>query len=147
MGLLVLTLSLNPLQYLFPRSTFLKKINHHRRILGVACFSYAAVHVFCFIIKRGSLAATFRFLLHPALLPGAIAFIIFLALALTSNNYSVKEMGFLNWKKLHKTVYIAEALIFIHMLFLSPRVGFLVFIPLVTLQLIRRRGKRNQSVR
>ena len=46
-------------------------------------------------------------------LSGWIALIIFMILAITSNNYSQKLMR-RNWKKLHRTVYLATALIFAH---------------------------------
>lgn len=146
LSLLILVLSLNPLQTFLPTSVFIKKINKHRRQTGVAVFSYAVIHFFCFFIKREySLSETFYYFLHPAILPAAIALFIFGILALTSNNYFVKKMGFIQWKKLHKTVYIAEGLVFMHMILLGNILyACIAFVPLVGLQLIRKRKKSHK---
>ncbi|MBP6951226.1 MAG: ferric reductase-like transmembrane domain-containing protein [Alphaproteobacteria bacterium] len=143
LSLLVLVLSLNPLQAFFPPSVFIKKINKHRRQIGVAVFNYAVIHFFCFFIKRQySVSETLYYFLHPAILPAAIALLIFGILALTSNNYFVKKMGFIQWKKLHKTVYVAEGLIFMHMILLGNLLYALIaFVPLVGLQFIRKRKR------
>lgn len=140
--LLVIVLSLNPLQALIPQLRFIRKINKYRRQIGVAVFSYAVVHFFCFFIKRDyNIIKTFGFFLHPAILPAVIALIIFLVLALTSNTYSVKKMGFPLWKKVHRLTYLAEVLIFLHMFILGYRLyALIVFTPLVVLQFLKKRN-------
>jgi sulfoxide reductase heme-binding subunit YedZ len=47
------------------------------------------------------------------MLTGWIAFVIFVALALTSNNWSVKQIG-RRWKMLHRFVYVAAIFTFAH---------------------------------
>ncbi len=137
-GFLILVLSLSPLKTLFPSLLILTYCNRYRREIGVACFSYALIHLICFIIKRGGVVETLLYLLHPALIPVFwIAFPIFTLLALTSNQISLKKLGFLKWKKLHKWVYCGEVCVFLHMILVGESFyAFLLFCPLFTLQLI-----------
>jgi sulfoxide reductase heme-binding subunit YedZ len=83
------------------------------------------------------------YFLHPAIIPAFfIAFPIMLMLAVTSNNYSVKKLSFSKWKRLHKTVYIAEFAIMVHMALMgSLRLMLFLFIPLCFLQFMRRKNR------
>lgn len=148
LALLFVVLTLNPLQVIIPTSVFIKKLNRFRRPIGVAVFSYALVHFLCFLIKRDfNMVQTLKYFLHPALIPAVIALSIFGLLALTSNNYSVKKMGFLKWKRLHKFAYLAEALVFLHMVLVGGKIyAFLIFTPLVILQTIRQIKKKKTDV-
>ncbi|AIK96079.1 ferric reductase-like transmembrane domain-containing protein [Candidatus Odyssella acanthamoebae] len=125
-----------------------KKINRYRREIGVACFSYSVVHLVCFIVKRGSLSETLKFIFHPALTSVfLVAFPIFFLLTITSNNTSIKKMGFLKWKKLHNKIYIAELAVFIHLYMVGAvQLAFLTLIPLATLQCIRKQLKATPFV-
>ena len=136
---LVLTLSLNPIKNLWPQWIWVLKLNRYRRQLGVASFSCALIHFTCFLIKRGSFYKAVPYFLHPAIIPAiGIAFPILLILAMTSNNYSVKKLSFPKWKKLHKTVYIAEVAVITHMILMGELVFALCFfIPLGILQFFR----------
>lgn len=142
-GFLVATLSLNPLKKLFPRWMMITKLNRYRRELGVAVFSFATIHMICFIIKRGSIMKTLPYALHSAIGPVLlVAYPIFFLLAISSNQYSIKKLTFLKWKKLHKTVYIAEGAVIIHMILVGQKLwAALLFTPLVVLQFIRIRKK------
>lgn len=138
----VASLSLNPLAIVFPKMALFKAINRHRRAVGVAAFIYVLIHIFCYLMKKGSLKAVLPYLVHPVIMPGIAAFLILLPLALTSNNASVRKMGQEKWKKLHKKTYIAEFFVFLHMILQKPNVKFLalcLFLPLFILQ--RRRLK------
>jgi sulfoxide reductase heme-binding subunit YedZ len=57
-----------------------------------------------YILKEG---------VEPDLLTGWIALVIFLVLAITSNDKSVRVLR-KNWQRLHRTVYIATGLVFAH---------------------------------
>lgn len=145
-GYLVLTLSLNPLRSLFPRIQLIKKINRYRKQMGVACFSHAVVHLASFLVKRGGIKETLPYLAHPAIIPAIwVAFPILLVLTLTSNQRSVLWLSYPKWKKLHRTVYLAEAAIFLHMVLVGKWVyALMLFIPLVTFQWLRK--KREKSI-
>jgi len=57
---------------------------------------------------------------------------------LTSNQYSIKKLSFSGWKKLHKTVYVAEVAIMLHMTLTGDFLIMLMFfVPLCTLQLLK----------
>lgn len=146
LAMLALVVSLNPLRKIFPTASFLRTLNLYRQQIGVACFSYAVIHILCFIIKRSDVLETLKYFLHPALIPVVfVAFPIFFLLALTSNKYSLKKLGFLKWKKLHKMVYWAEAAVFLHMLLVGQKLyAFLIFIPLVTLQSFSRKYTKKE---
>lgn len=146
-GLFCGLLMLNPLRSLFATSKILRAFNKHRRILGVATFNYAFLHIICFFIKRGGIMESLKWIKHPVILPGFIAFLIFIPLALTSNKFSLKRLKFPQWKKLHTKAYIAEWGIFLHMILRGGDTAvyaLLFFIPLFVLQGIRR-YKRTQS--
>ena len=141
-------LMLNPLRVFFATSGVLRELNKHRRILGVACFNYALLHVICFAVKRGSFMAIFKWVLHPVILPGFIAFLILIPLAMTSNKASLKYLKFPKWKKLHTKVYIAEWGIFIHMISRGGDIafwGYCLFIPLFIAQLLRRYKRKKEE--
>lgn len=148
-GFLIFVLILSPLKMLFPSILIFTYCNRYRREIGVACFSYALIHLICFVIKRGGFMETFPYLFHPALIPVFwIAFPIFTLLALTSNQISLKKLGFLKWKKLHKWVYLAEICVFLHMILVGESLyAFLLFVPLFGIQLIvfllKKRKKRS----
>jgi sulfoxide reductase heme-binding subunit YedZ len=133
---LIFVLVLNPLRAWFPASSVLRVLNRYRREFGVASFSYAFLHMISYLVKKGSIAKFLKFVFHPAIIPVLfVALPLLLALALTSNNSSVKKLGFQEWKKLHRRVYIAEIAIFLHMILVGEAFyAFLIFIPLFILQ-------------
>ncbi|MDF2965073.1 MAG: hypothetical protein K0Q51_461 [Rickettsiaceae bacterium] len=141
-GFLITALSLNPLKTLFPTLKVLKDLNKYRRELGVACFSYAAFHVACYILKKGSIQKALPYMLfHPAIAPAFyLALPILFILAITSNNYSIKKLGFSRWKQIHSKVYIAQVAIFVHMIMVKEVFyAILFFVPLFILQMIKKR--------
>lgn len=142
-GFLITTLALNPLKKLFPQWMLITKLNRYRREFGVAAFSFATIHLICFIIKRGSLIKTLPYALHPAIAPVLlVGYPIFFLLAISSNRYSIKKLTFLKWKKLHKTVYYAEGAIILHMILVGQKLwAAILFVPLIFLQFLRIRKK------
>ncbi len=139
-GFFVLILSLNPLKTLFPKLLIVTKLNRYRQEIGVASFSYALIHLVCFVIKRGGINETIPYLfLHPAIIVGFwIAFVVMFLLAITSNKWSMRTFTFAKWKKLHKKVYLAEIAVFAHMIILKQaKWAFIIFTPLLLLQLGR----------
>jgi sulfoxide reductase heme-binding subunit YedZ len=112
--LLLLTLSLacTPLY----RLTGLKEVMSLRRPLGLYAFGYASLHLLNFI----GLDYGFNFsLLWPDIndkryiIVGFVAFLILLALAVTSTSGWIRRLG-KNWQRLHRFVYLAAALSVLH---------------------------------
>jgi sulfoxide reductase heme-binding subunit YedZ len=112
----------------------------YQREIGLAAFAYACLHLSSYLVykwlKKGEIP--WKAFLDPILLAGSLAFLILFAMAITSNQISVKKLGWQRWKNLHRLVYLAEAAIFMHMLLQGGEVlmwALVIFIPLVALQL------------
>lgn len=147
-GFLIAVLSLNPLKKLIPKWLLITYLNRYRRELGVAAFSYATVHFLCFIIKRGGILETLPYAIHPAIAPVLlVAYPIFFLLAISSNQYSIKKLTFLKWKRLHSKVYFAECAIILHMILMGQKLwASVLFIPLLILQFWRKRKESTKVI-
>jgi sulfoxide reductase heme-binding subunit YedZ len=87
-----------------------------RRVLGLYAFLYAAVHLLIYV------GVDFAFALglliqeisrSPFILVGLAAFVILIALAITSTNGWVRRLG-RYWRRLHRLAYLAAALVVVH---------------------------------
>jgi sulfoxide reductase heme-binding subunit YedZ len=106
-------LAVTPLRLLFPRQAWAAWLLPRRRYLGVAAFAYAALHAAVYLLRIGELPRILAEALEAGMLTGWLAFAIFVPLALTSNDASVRKLG-RGWKRLHRAVYAAAALSFAH---------------------------------
>ena len=87
-----------------------------RRTLGLAAFGYAAAHLATWsIFDLGlDLAAILEDVLErPYVTAGMAAFVILLALAITSTRGWIRRLG-ARWVSLHRAVYAAGALAVLH---------------------------------
>lgn len=101
---------------------WLIKLHPLRRPLGVACFIYAVLHFSFFFIKEGDLALAGNELLSKTYLKfGLGALLILAALAMTSNNLSVRKLKMKRWKNLHRFVYLGFVLATIHILLIEKK--------------------------
>jgi len=114
--LLIITLLISPLRILFKKNEFLRWMNRQKRIFGVFTFIFSSVHLTGYFIENDTAQAVFSDLSEPMVLFGWIAFLIFIPLAITSNNASIRLMKGKNWKNIQRAVYIAAVLIFLHWL-------------------------------
>lgn len=112
-GLLMATLFITPLIRLWPSAQWIRWFMRQRRAMGVASFGYAAFHTLAYLDRKWGYGYILPEAKDPGLLTGWIALVIFILLALTSNNVSVRLMK-QNWQRLHRLVYIATGLIFAH---------------------------------
>lgn len=90
-----------------------------RRAIGVLCFAYALPHVLAWVVLDMALLwgqMGRDIIKRPYLLFGMGAFLMLLALAVTSNNLSIRKLGGQNWRRLHKLVYPAALLAALHWL-------------------------------
>lgn len=93
----------------------------YRRAIGVMAFAYVALHLTVWV----SLDLTFRWaeigtdlLKRPYIIVGMIGFLALLPLAVTSNNLSVRKLGPVAWKRLHRLTYVAALAGAVHYLML-----------------------------
>ena len=115
---LAVGLSFSPLRVLWPQAGWIQALNRHRRLVGVAAFTYALLH-FCVQVwyvwdPELQLAVLGKELRKPFQMAGLIALAILLALAITSVNALVRQLGSKRWKLLHRLVYVAAALAAYH---------------------------------
>src|SRR3989338_591578 len=123
-----------PLSRLKPHFVHLLK---YRKPLGLWGFAFAAIHTVAAFAVEYSFNIFFAY--SPAnenllaLIGGTIAFVIFLAMALTSRVKYIKSMGYEKWKKLQRTGYIAFFFVLLHftlinnMAFVNRQIGQLLF--------------------
>ena len=111
--LLLLTLAVTPLRLAFRRARWTLWLMKRRRDLGVASFAYAAIHTAIYLVDKASLAVILEQAAGANLLTGWLALAIFLPLAITSNDRSMRAMK-RGWKRLHRLVHPAAVLVFLH---------------------------------
>ncbi|MBA1275252.1 protein-methionine-sulfoxide reductase heme-binding subunit MsrQ [Stutzerimonas azotifigens] len=112
--LLLITLALTPLQRFTGWSGWVAV----RRQLGLWTFAYASLHLggYLFFILGLEIARLPEEIVErPYILVGSLAFVGLLALALTSNRWSMRRLG-KRWKQLHRLVYPIVLLALLHML-------------------------------
>lgn len=93
----------------------------HRRMLGLAVFFYASLHllVFAQVYIGWSAAILLEELAErPYVIVGAAAWILLLPLALTSTNGWRSRLR-QRWRQLHRLIYIVAPLAVLHMLWLA----------------------------
>jgi sulfoxide reductase heme-binding subunit YedZ len=115
--LLIITLLISPLRLLFKKNAFLCWMNRQKRVFGVFTFIYSSIHLAGYFVENSSASAVISDLSEPMVLFGWIAFLIFIPLAITSNNLSVRLIKGRNWKNMQRAVYLAAVLVLLHWLF------------------------------
>lgn len=116
--LLILTLLVTPLRRLAPQQSWSAWLGRQRRYFGIATFAYAAPHLVAYLVKLSDMARIVSEGIEPGMLAGWFAMLIFAALAITSNDTSVRKLG-KRWKLLHGFVYAAAVLTFLHWILLA----------------------------
>ena len=119
-----------------------------RQALGLICFTYLLCHVAAWIaFDMGFLWAQIvkDVIKRPYLIFGMIAFLMLLALAVTSNRWSIRRMG-ANWRRLHRLIYPAAILAAVHWLWALkvweswPLMILSVILTLLSLRLLGKGG-------
>jgi sulfoxide reductase heme-binding subunit YedZ len=91
-----------------------------RRALGVTTFFYIVAH-FCVwaLLDVGTFARVWQEIVkRPYVTVGMASFVMMIPLAVTSNNTSLRKMGGMAWRKLHKLTYPIAVLGAVHYLWL-----------------------------
>ena len=141
--LLIATLTVTPLLRL-------TRVNlvRFRQALGLICFTYLLCHVAAWIaFDMGFLWAQIvkDVIKRPYLIFGMIAFLMLLALAVTSNRWSIRRMG-AGWRHLHRLIYPAAILAAAHWLWALkvweswPLMILSVILTLLSLRLLGKGG-------
>lgn len=114
---LLLALAMTPLRYLTGSTEFVR----NRRMVGLFALFYASLHflvwmIFLLGLELGRIGA--EIIERPYITIGFAAFVILVALGITSPKAMVRRLG-RNWKRLHRLVYLAGVLAIIHLLWIQ----------------------------
>lgn len=110
---LLITLTVTPLRNLLNRP----QLTRFRRMLGLFAFFYALVHLFtwAWLDKAFDPSEMWKDILKRWYITVGMAALLGLTpLAITSTAGWVRRMGYKNWQKLHRTVYVCATLGVIH---------------------------------
>lgn len=97
-----------------------------RRAIGWSSFLFAVLHFrFAFFDELGGLKGVLSSgaNVQVPVLFGATSLFILTLMASTSFDYMVDRLGFSNWKKLHRFVYLVAVLIFFHALLIGTHLA------------------------
>jgi len=143
--LLIVVLAVTPLRRLFSNRGWTMWLSKRRRDIGVATFVYATAHTLIYLQRQESLESIVDEGLQLSIMVGWIGFFVFLILAVTSNDFSVKQMG-KRWKLLHQSVYVGAGLTFAHWVLTAfdPAIGYIhlgLVLILLAIRVIRKPGR------
>ena len=113
---LIVALAMTPLR----RITNQVEFTRHRRMIGLFALFYATVHLIVwlmFVLEFRWFAIAEEIFDRPYITVGFSAYLILLALGITSPRFMVRKLG-KNWKRLHKLVYLAAILGVLHLLWI-----------------------------
>ncbi len=136
--MMIIAMIATPLRLLFKTHRWPLWLVRNRRYFGVAAFGYALLHTVFYIVDMSSIQLMLDELWALGIWTGWAAFLIFVPLALTSNNQSQRTMG-IRWKQLQRWVYPAAVLTLAHWIFVHNNFGpaLVHFVPLAALELYR----------
>lgn len=111
--LLLLTLAVTPLR----RLSGWGWLGQLRRMLGLYTFFYATLHLLAYVVLDQFFdwtALGHDILKRPFITVGMVAFLLLLALAITSAKRLIKRLGGVRWKRLHSLIYPAAIAAVLH---------------------------------
>lgn len=135
---MIISMIISPFRLMFPKNGFWFWMVRRRRYFGVAAFAYAAFHTVLYLIDMGSLQAVLGEFLAFGIWTGWLAFFIFVPMAVTSNDASVRRLGRF-WKPLQRFGYLAAVTTLLHWMFVHNEFGpaLVHFVPLALLETYR----------
>jgi sulfoxide reductase heme-binding subunit YedZ len=95
-----------------------------RRLTGLFAFFYATLHLSIYAVFDHQLSIAeigADIIEHPWVLVGFSAFLILLALAVTSPTAMVRKLGGQRWQALHRGIYLAAILAVLHFFWLVKK--------------------------
>ncbi len=140
--LMLLAMAISPLKAIFGAKGWVMWLLARRRYIGVAAAGYGLLHLYVYCIDLELFNGVWRYVLEDAvqfsIWTGYLALIIFVAMAVTSNNAAQRLLK-RNWKRLQQGVYVAALLIAVHWVYVDGEwIGAIIhFAPLLLLQIIR----------
>lgn len=135
---MIIALMITPLSVIFGSRRWIAWLMQRRRSFGLAAFGYGVLHLIFYVIDMEALEPILAEFWAPGIWTGWAALLIFVPLAVTSNNLSMRRLK-QGWKRLQRLAYFAALLTLAHWLLIHDGVGGALahFIPLLLLQLLR----------
>lgn len=135
---MIIALMITPLSVLFGNRPWIGWLTKRRRSFGLAAFGYGVLHLVFYIIDMETLKPILAEFWAPGIWTGWAALMVFIPLAITSNNASMRRLK-QGWKRLQRLAYVAALLTLAHWLLIHDGVGGALahFIPLLLLELLR----------
>lgn len=132
--LMIFAMVLSPLVSLLGPRPWLNWLVQRRRALGVAAFVYSVLHLLFYLIDMGNLDDILAEFWALGIWTGWAAMLLFVPLALTSNDASMRRLK-AGWKQLQRLVYPAAVLVLVHWIFIHNNLtpALVHFVPLVLL--------------
>lgn len=109
---LCITLAMTPLRLLTGFTVWIKL----RRMLGLFCFFYAAIHfsIWFWLDQNLNLQSMWADVIkRPFITMGFLTLVLLIPLALTSNQWAIRQLG-RRWTLLHKLVYLIACTAIVH---------------------------------
>ncbi len=119
---MIVAMVLSPLMSLLGPRPWLSWLIQRRRALGVAAFAYAVLHLAFYLIDMGNIDDILAEFLALGIWTGWAAMLLFIPLALTSNDASMRALK-AGWKRLQRLVYPAALLVLVHWIFIHNNLG------------------------
>ena len=138
---LIVSLVITPLAMMFPSAWLTKWLVLNRRYIGLAVFGYAFLHSLFFLVDQRVRGVNEQEFFSFGIWTGWLAFVFFVLLALTSNDFAIKELG-RDWKTVQRLVYLAAVLTLLHWVYVDIRheqwgPALLYFSPVIVLSVYR----------
>ncbi|WP_108483646.1 protein-methionine-sulfoxide reductase heme-binding subunit MsrQ [Oceaniglobus ichthyenteri] len=91
-----------------------------RRMLGLMTFYLISLHLLVWLVLDVQIVSQIwaDILKRPYITVGMVGFVLMIPLALTSNNWSIRRLGPVRWRRLHQLVYITAILGAVHFVLL-----------------------------
>jgi sulfoxide reductase heme-binding subunit YedZ len=89
---MIIAMIISPLRLLLATARLPLWLLARRRYFGVAAFGYVAIHTLFYLIDKGTASAILRELSRPDIAAGWLAFGLFVPLAITSNDASMRYL-------------------------------------------------------
>lgn len=105
--LIIVAMAITPLHVLFPHARSVLWLQRRRRVIGLAAFGYASLHLVAFTLSIGRLDYIVQGLAFASMWTGWLAFLLLAPLAATSSDAAVRLLG-RGWKMLQRLVYPAR---------------------------------------
>lgn len=135
---MIIAMMATPLRMLFPQSRITRWLIKCRREFGLAAAAYAALHTLIYVVDMGTFQAMLDEFAVFGIWTGWLAMLVFVPLAITSNDASVRALG-TAWKSLQRLVYPAAVATLAHWIFIDNDLGpaLVHFVPLAALETYR----------